>query len=231
MSEGVWGYSGPNEEHVVFSVDTGMEEYTRRCFNSCGLLEGVGKWQNNEAEPCFIVMAKVWDFAVAYGFAAVAMQQQQQVLYLGHLKSRNWRDAVLVDAPFPLMRDMVYSDEDALTWLEATQDEAEASEGYTRLVLGGVTRWFICQNNPPIDEEDRKERLYTDAVINLMAVLVQENLDERSISGAETPIQKKRNEALDAMFPLVLGKTMPNGETVHDFTPMNRTTQPVGDMA
>lgn len=62
-ADGTWGYSNPNDEHIIFCVDPEYYTMFRAQFASLIVAEGTGMWEG-EVEPCFAMtlenFRRVW---------------------------------------------------------------------------------------------------------------------------------------------------------------------------
>lgn len=171
---GVHGYSSPCPDHVIFSVDDGMYGILSQSEAWAGLVAahmevGIGCWQGKE-ETCFALPKEVFD--EMYRRWPWIMHEQECVLVLGTPESQNWRPAKLLW--------LDYGDvEDAGTWIEVTEAEARAQDGWS--CFNG--HWFTCLDDPPDSVGTSEERVLEakakllDVVMPKIAGMTQDQMD------------------------------------------------------
>jgi hypothetical protein len=135
---------------VIFSVSPDVYEIIAQSEAWAGLCAehmdiGRGCWQGVEEiafclpKEVFDEMNRRWPFI---------LHDQEAVLILGTPESQNWRPATFWSPSLGQL-------EDAGTWLEVTEEEARASEGWS--YFNG--HWFTCQDDPPDSVSTAEERL------------------------------------------------------------------------
>ena len=150
QTAGIQGYSIPCPDHVVFSVDEGMYGIVSQSEAWAGLVAehlsiGLGCY-NGKQETALCLPKDVFD--EMYRRWPWIMHDQECVLVLGTPESQNWRPAELLYLTSGCAVD-------AGTWLEVTEAQARAQDGWS--FFNG--HWFICDDDPADSVGTAEERV------------------------------------------------------------------------
>lgn len=215
-AEGVWGYSTPNQKHVLFCADTGKDKQMQKriaVLHEFGIIKhglinmGTGVWMNGPEEVTYVLTEGDW--AQAKPRLRSLIRLQETVLVLGHLKSRNWRDAWLIGMKQEFEQHIG-------TWHEvySTAEALAVSDGWTK--IGGHT--YAIQRNPPASPADDAERKLTDALLSsaTLSAWLMTHIDSQQGMSADAVQRLRRNFVAiqPKVSDLLEGRKLSTGEVI-----------------
>lgn len=190
-ADGTWGYSNPNDEHMIFCVDPEYYTMFRAQFASLIVAEGTGIWED-EVEPCFAMRADV--FRRIWRNHPYLFAKQKAFMELGYLKARNWRTARIIINAEPMITEVLG------TWLEVTESVAKAQAGWSMF----NNRWYTVMNNPPDCIEEENEREETQIIYDLRAMLYY-------LANEINHYPRGYADIMRRSFDILPGRTLENG--------------------
>lgn len=224
-SAGVHGYSSPHQRVVIFSVDSGMEEYTRRLMQDIWpddhyhWGEGIGSWEGVEEVSFYLSFNAFMAQCLGRGRGDVgnlkiAVRNQEKFLYLDFMGSQNRRGAVI----FGKEEANRINDLPRLIWHSVPEEYARKQQAWS--CFNG--QYFVAEQNPARCIQETKDRETAQIIADLRFVLWHTTRG----FGSWPRVHNLLHNTLSRSSEWLVGKTLNDGRVLTSRSDVDEYTRP-----